>query len=80
VLKPLVRLNILFKSQFRTASNLWKSKRLLLAIVLSGANAFIALPALAAETIKVEGVLHSLSGTMAISETNAEDTRLDDGR
>jgi len=34
-----------------------------------------ALPALAAETIKV-GVLHSLSGTMAISETTLKDTML----
>ena len=51
-----------------------KIKALTSAIVLSGAT-LIALPALAAETIKV-GVLHSLSGTMAISETTLKDTVL----
>ncbi|MDE8601862.1 urea ABC transporter substrate-binding protein [Marinomonas sp. RSW2] len=51
-----------------------KIKTLTSAIVLSGAT-LIALPALAAETIKV-GVLHSLSGTMAISETTLKDTVL----
>jgi len=35
----------------------------------------VSLPALAADTIKV-GVLHSLSGTMAISETTLKDTML----
>ena len=42
------------------------------ALVLSG---LVSLPALAADTIKV-GVLHSLSGTMAISETVLKDTVL----
>ncbi|ARE41542.1 Urea ABC transporter, urea binding protein [Rhodovulum sp. P5] len=45
--------------------------------MLAGAVALsaIALPAWAADTIKV-GVLHSLSGTMAISETTLKDTML----
>ncbi len=42
------------------------------ALVLSG---LVSLPALGADTIKV-GVLHSLSGTMAISETVLKDTVL----
>jgi len=37
------------------------------------ASGFVSLSALAADTIKV-GVLHSLSGTMAISETVLKDT------
>ena len=45
--------------------------------VLKGAalavSASIAVTAFAADTIKV-GVLHSLSGTMAISETTLKDT------
>ena len=36
------------------------------------ASGLVSLPALAADTIKV-GVLHSLSGTMAISETALKD-------
>ncbi|WP_219704306.1 urea ABC transporter substrate-binding protein [Marinomonas lutimaris] len=51
-----------------------KIKTLTSAIVLSGAT-LIAIPSLAADTIKV-GVLHSLSGTMAISETTLKDTVL----
>lgn len=51
-----------------------KIKTLTSAIMLSGAT-LIALPSLAADTIKV-GVLHSLSGTMAISETTLKDTVL----
>ncbi|TCP44361.1 urea ABC transporter substrate-binding protein [Rhodovulum marinum] len=45
--------------------------------ILAGAVAFgaLALPAWAQDTIKV-GVLHSLSGTMAISETTLKDTML----
>ena len=39
------------------------------------AASFLSFPALAADTIKV-GVLHSLSGTMAISETVLKDTVL----
>ena len=54
-----------------------KIKTLTSAIVLSGAT-LIALPSLAADTIKV-GVLHSLSGTMAISENHAKRHCLDDG-
>ena len=42
------------------------------ALALAG---LISMPALAADTIKV-GVLHSLSGTMAISETVLKDTVL----
>ena len=51
-----------------------KIKTLVSAIALSGAT-LIALPSIAADTIKV-GVLHSLSGTMAISETTLKDTVL----
>jgi len=53
-------------------------KRNLLASMVSGGvlmAAIAAQPALAAETIKV-GILHSLSGTMAISETTLKDTML----
>ena len=39
------------------------------------ASGLLSMPALAADTIKV-GVLHSLSGTMAISETVLKDTVL----
>ena len=46
------------------------------ALAVSGLVAF---PALAADTIKV-GILHSLSGTMAICETVAEGRRADDDR
>ena len=38
-------------------------------------GALVPIPALAQETIKV-GILHSLSGTMAISETTLKDTML----
>jgi len=51
-----------------------KIKTLVSAIALSGVT-LIALPSMAADTIKV-GVLHSLSGTMAISETTLKDTVL----
>ena len=40
-----------------------------------GAGLLVSAPARAQETIKV-GVLHSLSGTMAISETTLKDTML----
>ena len=46
-----------------------------LAIATSIAGAVMSSPAFSAETIKV-GVLHSLSGTMAISETTLKDTML----
>ena len=49
-------------------------KKIALAITLVTASAFTSM-ALAQETIKV-GVLHSLSGTMAISETTLKDTVL----
>ena len=49
-------------------------KTLAAAGALAGLN-LAALPAFAADTIKV-GVLHSLSGTMAISETVLKDTVL----
>ena len=39
----------------------------------------LSLSVVAADTIKV-GVLHSLSGTMAISETTLKDNRFDDDR
>ena len=47
-------------------------KALTAAVALSGLSA---VPAFAADTIKV-GILHSLSGTMAISETVLKDTVL----
>ncbi len=50
-------------------------KQLALGAALATAGAFGAAPALAADTIKV-GVLHSLSGTMAISETVLKDVTL----
>ena len=46
-----------------------------LAAAMAGAMTVSMVPALAQETIKV-GVLHSLSGTMAISETTLKDTML----
>lgn len=51
-----------------------KLKKLLISTVASASLAFSAV-AMAADTIKV-GVLHSLSGTMAISETTLKDTVL----
>ena len=50
-------------------------RRSALALAASAAAAFISPAAYAADTIKV-GVLHSLSGTMAISETVLKDTVL----
>ena len=50
-------------------------KRLALAAALATSGLASAPPALAADTIKV-GVLHSLSGTMAISETVLKDVTL----
>src|SRR4030081_3355414 len=50
-------------------------KRLTLSVALASAGIAAAAPALAADTIKV-GVLHSLSGTMAISETVLKDVTL----
>jgi urea transport system substrate-binding protein len=43
--------------------------------IAAGAALLCALPAMAADTIKV-GILHSLSGTMAISETSLKDVAL----
>jgi urea transport system substrate-binding protein len=51
------------------------SRRGLIASVAVAAALFAAQPAKAQETIKV-GILHSLSGTMAISETTLKDTML----
>jgi urea transport system substrate-binding protein len=50
-------------------------RRSALALAASAAAAFFSPAAIAADTIKV-GVLHSLSGTMAISETVLKDTVL----
>ena len=57
------------KSQRRTFAVTIKS------IILASLLFTIAVQAQAAETIKV-GVLHSLSGTMAISETSLKDVAL----
>ena len=43
--------------------------------IMALSTAFLAVPAQAGDTIKV-GILHSLSGTMAISETTLKDTML----
>ena len=48
-------------------------------VALSGSLMLSAAPSHAADTIKV-GVLHSLSGTMAISETVLKDVDADDDR
>src|SRR6266545_924659 len=50
-------------------------KRSLLTLFTGAALAFQAVTTLAADTVKV-GVLHSLSGTMAISETSLKDALL----
>ncbi|WP_156490602.1 MULTISPECIES: urea ABC transporter substrate-binding protein [unclassified Oleiphilus] len=50
-------------------------KKMLKGLVLSASASAFAMSAMAADTIKV-GVLHSLSGTMAISETTLKDTVL----
>ena len=55
-----------------THSRRFTLKALTAAVALSGLSA---VPAFAADTIKV-GILHSLSGTMAISETVLKDTVL----
>jgi urea ABC transporter, urea binding protein len=56
--------------------NTFSAKRALLAAALAGSVTLSAFPAMAQdETIKV-GILHSLSGTMAISETTLKDTML----
>lgn len=52
-----------------------KFKSMLKGIVLGASASVFAMSAVAADTIKV-GVLHSLSGTMAISETTLKDTVL----
>ena len=44
-------------------------------LLLAAAIGVVALPVCAADTVKV-GVLHSLSGTMAISETSLKDVLL----
>ncbi|UYO00816.1 MAG: urea ABC transporter substrate-binding protein [Devosia sp.] len=56
--------------------NNFSAKCALLAAVLAGSVSLTAVPAMAQDdTIKV-GILHSLSGTMAISETTLKDTML----
>ncbi len=56
--------------------NTFSAKRALLAAALAGSVTLSAFPAIAQDdTIKV-GILHSLSGTMAISETTLKDTML----
>jgi urea transport system substrate-binding protein len=56
--------------------NIFSAKRALLAAALAGSVTLSAFPAMAQDdTIKV-GILHSLSGTMAISETTLKDTML----
>src|SRR5690606_39072172 len=60
------------------ARNMKRFRSMLRNVTLSaaiGASAVTAITAQAADTIKV-GVLHSLSGTMAISETTLKDTVL----
>lgn len=52
-----------------------KFKSMLKGVVLGASASVFAMSAVAADTIKV-GVLHSLSGTMAISETTLKDTVL----
>ena len=54
-------------------------RRVTLAATLAAVGITMGVPAQAADTIKV-GVLHSLSGTMAISETVAQGRRADDDR
>ena len=56
--------------------NILSAKSALLAAALAGSVSLSAVPAMAQDdTIKV-GILHSLSGTMAISETTLKDTML----
>ena len=56
--------------------NILSAKSALLAAALAGSVALTAMPVMAQDdTIKV-GILHSLSGTMAISETTLKDTML----
>ena len=50
-------------------------RRVTLAATLAAAGITMSLPAQAQNTIKI-GVLHSLSGTMAISETSLKDVAL----
>ena len=52
-----------------------KMKKMFKGLVLTASASAFAMSAIAADTIKV-GVLHSLSGTMAISETTLKDTVL----
>src|SRR3982074_1724390 len=63
---------------FTTGSNMQRRnflKRLAISASLAAAGMAVCLPSFAADTIKV-GVLHSLSGTMAISETVLKDVTL----
>ncbi|MBL8573700.1 MAG: urea ABC transporter substrate-binding protein [Hyphomicrobiaceae bacterium] len=51
------------------------SRRTVMGLVAGALMSAVSLPAMAADTIKV-GILHSLSGTMAISETTLKDVML----
>jgi urea transport system substrate-binding protein len=56
--------------------NTFSAKRALLAAALAGSVSISAMPAFAQEEPIKVGILHSLSGTMAISETTLKDTML----
>src|SRR5450631_3681278 len=73
-----VAVQMCVRQPFDTGSNMQRRnflKRLAISASLAAAGLEGSLPALAADTIKV-GVLHSLSGTMAISETVLKDVTL----
>jgi urea transport system substrate-binding protein len=62
-------------NSFRPVAEQSRSRRWLIAAAGAAMGLAIALPAKAQDTIKV-GILHSLSGTMAISETTLKDVML----
>jgi urea transport system substrate-binding protein len=62
-------------NSFRPVAGRPRSRRWLIAAAGAAMGLAIALPAKAQDTIKV-GILHSLSGTMAISETTLKDVML----
>jgi urea transport system substrate-binding protein len=62
-------------NSFRPVAERPRSRRWLIAAAGAAMGLAIALPAKAQDTIKV-GILHSLSGTMAISETTLKDVML----
>src|SRR5436190_23708494 len=70
--------HVCFRQPFQTGSNMQRRnffKRLAISASLAIAGTALCVPSFAADTIKV-GVLHSLSGTMAISETVLKDVTL----